>query len=152
MLKRGSKDWDRFWSRVTKGPGCWTWDNLSHSGGYREIYIKPNKLLAHRVACMLGHGCIPEGMFVCHHCDNRGCIRPSHLFLGTSKDNMVDASNKKRLGKCYGTAHQNAKLTDTEIKQIRKDTNTHRTIAKKYNVSHNTIGTIKRRQTWKHIT
>jgi hypothetical protein len=99
----------RFWEKVDKngptpqrkpelGP-CWVWKNALHTGGYGVLRIPGEKknARAHVYAWTLENGPVPAGMFVLHHCDNRACVRASHLFVGTHKDNMEDAAEKGRL-------------------------------------------------------
>jgi hypothetical protein len=76
--------------------GCWNWGkNGSH--GYGQFYIKPKTYLAaHRAAYLLLVGTFDQRLQVCHHCDNPRCINPDHLFLGTQKDNFLDAKQKGR--------------------------------------------------------
>jgi len=94
---------DVFWMKVERGePGeCWRWTGSACDRGYGRI--KRNQwrspLLAHRVSYEIAHGPIPDGLSVCHHCDNPRCVNPAHLFLGTGSDNMRDAGTKGRLGK-----------------------------------------------------
>ena len=106
-------------------------------------------------------GEIPEGMFVCHTCDNRGFVNPEHLFLGTPKDNMIDMANKGRStkGKILenrGSKNVLAKLDETqvlEIKRLLAETNlTRREIAAMFGVHRGTITSIKIGQSWKHLT
>lgn len=92
----------RFWDKVNKTDDCWNWTGAVINSGYGTFFIaKVNGVsrlkLAHRVAWELANGPIPEGLFVLHRCDNRRCVRPDHLFLGTAKDNTHDAMRKGRL-------------------------------------------------------
>ena len=91
---------DRFWPKVQKSEGCWFWiaggDGPDGYGRIREGRAGSRFLLAHRVAWELTYGPIPDGLFVCHHCDNRRCVRPDHLFLGTADDNNKDMQRKGR--------------------------------------------------------
>ena len=82
-----------FWSLVKKTNGCWIWTGDS-SKGYGRIWRGTRRYAAHRVAYELTVGPIPPGLNACHHCDNRICVRPDHIFLGTQKDNMQDWTKK----------------------------------------------------------
>lgn len=82
-----------FWSLVKKTDTCWVWQG-DMSKGYGRIWRGKRRYAAHRVAYELAHGEIPGGLLVCHHCDNKPCVRPSHLFAGTHKGNMQDWTKK----------------------------------------------------------
>lgn len=83
-----------FWARVRKGPGCWPWTGRKPSFNERVFTGRQKHWGVSRLAWVLTHGPIPDGLWVLHRCDNRGaagrCCRPSHLYLGTPRDNALD--------------------------------------------------------------
>jgi hypothetical protein len=146
----------RFWSHVDirSDDECWNWTAGTDSYGYGRFRFndKRNKL-AHRVAWILTYGDIPEGMLVCHHCDNPKCCNPDHLFLGTDFDNTVDKCNKDRQAK--GQNVGNAKLNELDIIEIRSahsQGQTHQYIANLFGVSKTVITNIVNNNAWKHVT
>lgn len=102
---------ERFWRYVQKGDGCWLWIGAKLTTGYGVLNIgrKEGVAAAHRLSWAIHFGVIPPGKFVCHHCDVRACVRPDHLFLGTSQDNVSDMVRKGRLGDTY--SRRNARKT-----------------------------------------
>jgi len=90
-------DIERFMQKVIKGDGCWLWTaSLRGKTGYGAFKISGKVMDAHRLSYMIHKGEIPEGMLVCHTCDNRQCVNPAHLWLGSYRDNWMDAINKGR--------------------------------------------------------
>jgi hypothetical protein len=86
----------RFWVNVRKGAGCWEWTGVLDAGGYGQISIHDHSRRTHRVSWELNRGPIPGGLWVLHHCDNRKCVRPDHLYLGNAKDNARDMVQRGR--------------------------------------------------------
>lgn len=148
---------DRFWFRAIKGDGCWAWRGSHDWRGYGCLGRGrgQSSLKAHRVSWTIHNGPIPEGMFICHRCDNPGCCRPDHLFLGTHKENMADMVRKGRSAPKHGTLCGLSKLTDDDVLAILDELADGRTktdVAKKFGVTDVNIGHIARGRTWRHVT
>lgn len=115
--------------------------------GYGTFYVDDKSIKAHRMAWLLARGPIPDGMYVCHECDNPPCVNPWHLFVGTPADNMRDMDNKGRRVGVYntGTRHHNAKLTAEQVEDIRREHAgglTQVALARRYGVHPETISNI----------
>lgn len=92
----------RFWEKVKKTDGCWLWLGAKNPDGYGSFNIGNHHTSAHRIAYVLCVGYIPLGVSALHNCDNRACVCPSHLFLGTQQDNVSDMMTKGRGNKAAG--------------------------------------------------
>lgn len=118
---------------------CWIWSGYKNPAGYGHSSIKHKTIYAHRLSYMLFVGQIPDNYKVCHKCDNPSCVNPAHLFVGTQLDNIRDRDKKSRKTWPTGESNPNAKLTDSEVSEIRKlksETNvTTRKLAKRFGVS-----------------
>lgn len=146
---------------VEKKNGCWEWQGDLHPNGYAyTTYYETNRREhVHRVSYRIFKGDVPEGLYVCHHCDNRKCISPDHLFIGTAKENMQDALKKGRLEHikllhARGEKNGSSKLKEFEVKEIKKlilDKEKIAVIARKFKVSWSVIDSIKRNKTWRHV-
>ncbi len=110
---------ERFWKKVRKSEGCWIWEGCRHPDGYGRFWLNGKHQPAHRVAYAITHGPIPEGLWVLHRCDNPPCVRPDHLFLGTSLDNVSDRDRKGRGADVSGERHPRARLTRSDVLNIR---------------------------------
>jgi hypothetical protein len=146
----------RFWSHVEKTDTCWLWRG-KRSGWYGTIgSASPDfkKLYAHRVAWEIGHGPIPEGLHVLHHCDTPPCVNYERcLFLGTNAENMADRDAKGRCWHPHREAHFKAKLTELQVLEIYRlaGSMTTSALARKYGVSHMSIKYILIGKNWKHV-
>ena len=137
---------DEFWARVQRGPGCWEW-LAGKCKGYGRVKFRINgslEVLAPRVSWFLTHGIIPDDRFVLHECDNPGCVRPEHLYLGTHADNMRDKAERGRAASSRrGMGHPNARLSDEQAVEIRRrwvaDGIRQKDLAAQYGVSQSTI-------------
>lgn len=133
---------------------CWEWTAALFRTGYGAININRQAKYAHRVAYELFIGPIPEGLFICHHCDNRKCINPSHLFAGTQADNVEDMYEKGRDNSPKGEGIHTAKLTEEKVKEIRKlreEGLTHPKIAKLFGIAECTSSAVCLNRYWKHV-
>jgi len=98
-MRMAESDIDRFWEKVeVKGDDeCWPW-KASQVGttGYGQFRLNEQKPRAHRIAWFIANGTIPEGLKICHSCDNTLCCNPAHLWAGTQKENIRDMISKGR--------------------------------------------------------
>ncbi len=146
---------NRLWDKVEKTDGCWLWRGWKHSSSYGFLRDNWKRVAAHRLSYRIANGDIPEGMFICHHCDVRHCVNPDHLYLGTPASNGHDTSVRNRFPDRKGEAHPGAKLTNQIVRQIRKEyiprKVTTTALGKKYGVCDVVIGKIVRRELWPHV-
>src|SRR6266581_8958520 len=133
----------RLWRKVDRSnpDACWTWMGSKSQTGYGYMGNFGGSKLVHRISYELAYGPIPDGLLVCHHCDNRLCVRPDHLFLGTVKENAQDAVQKGRVP--HGERQYRSRLTAEQVLEIRAKY-VHRygmllQLAKEYGVSFGTI-------------
>ena len=176
------RDIERFWSYVDRSGGpdaCWTWIGGRFKNGYGRFHVGATSLGAHCVSYVLRYGAIPNGMCVCHNCpggDNRWCVNPSHLWMGSKADNAKDMIGKGRangnrpspvvraaLAQPYvgvgwshpGERNPYAKLTDATVVTIRARYTGRRgeiaALAREFGVSDTLIGKIVKHQSWKHL-
>lgn len=157
-----SKQLNRFWSLVDRNPdGCWNWTGRRDKDGYGLTGFGKR---SHRISYQEAFTWKPGKLWVCHTCDNPGCVRPSHLFLGTALDNNRDAKNKgrhshgkdhaRRLNPVRGSKSGVAVITESWVPEIRalyKSGVRQGDIAKKFGVSISAVNHCCAKRTWRHI-
>lgn len=147
---------ERFLEKVDKTETCWIWKGCINRKGYGEINPggRSSARRAHRIAYELFVGPIPKGLLVCHKCDNRACVNPEHLFLGTAADNTKDMVAKGRAKGSPGESHRSAKLTAVQVKDIRERAQRgelQKILAKEYGVNRDEISRIVNRKRWRCV-
>ena len=148
----------RFWACVDRSGDCWLWTGSRLPRGYGRFYPK-NKvaLYAHRVSWEVANGmAVPDGLHICHTCDNPSCVRPGHLFAGTRSDNMQDAKGKGRLRHpvLRGERHPSAKLTESAVVEIRLAAaggESRSSIAARHGVTKALVNQVVWRKAWAHV-
>lgn len=152
---------DKFWAQVNKdGPihpvcgQCWIWVGWLKTDGYGGVIVEGRQLATHRVSWFLTYGEMPDE-FVCHHCDNKQCVNPGHLFLGGAKENSEDLVSKGLQLK--GEQHGRALLRDEDVLFIRR---VYRKGSRKFGVaalaamfgmSEAGMQAVVHKRTWRHL-
>jgi len=145
----------RFWGKVRKTDTCWEWTGCYGTGGYGIFSpINGDPVVAHRVAYQLAIGPIPKGMCVCHHCDNRKCVRPGHLFIGTHKDNSADMVKKNRQikGEMVAISKLNPEKVQEIFKRWQNGGISQSQLAREYGVSPSNVRAIIFGLSWRWVT
>jgi hypothetical protein len=148
MLNPHTVTIEEFWKKVDRRDGaCWEWRGYRGPKGYGTCYFQSKMRRSHRVAFFLANGKWPTPACL-HHCDNRSCCNPAHLYAGTDLDNARDRDTRKRRRAPSGEASANAKLTNTESDCIRVEYAaggiTLQELADRYSVSRSTIHAVVR--------
>lgn len=154
---------ERFWKFVDKTPGlgpkgdCWEWRGLvNKTHGYGYMTAAKKKYRVHKFSYMLHAGTteVKGALIVMHSCDNRICVNPEHLSLGTNAQNMKDASERGRME--HGSKRHCAKLDDDKVREIRAKYAaggiTQKALGAEYGVRQYVIWLIVHRERWKHVS
>jgi hypothetical protein len=149
---------ERFWEKVARRDDneCWEWTGATRQFGYGSMRGEKGTVSAHRFSYELHYGPIPDGMHVCHSCDNPPCVNPGHLFLGDGLANTRDMDSKGRRMNPdrKGEFHSQAKLTASQvikIRQLAQEGKTSAELGRQYKMADSTIRAIVRRRLWRHI-
>jgi hypothetical protein len=146
---------DYFESLIFKNPenDCWEWRG-EIKGGYGTFNIKRKPKLVHRIMYERYKGKIPPKINVCHSCDNPSCVNPDHLWLGSQMENVTDMMQKGRGNKARGVEHHNCKITEQEVRDIKKMYNEGikmTVIHRSLNVPYKTVQHICYGSSWRHV-
>lgn len=154
----GMSPYERFchFADIRASNDCWEWKHTIGKSGYGQLRLYGRMTQAHRLSYEIHFGAIPDGMLVCHHCDNRRCVNPNHLFLGTHQDNAMDMVDKGRHARYAHSGEDNptAILTEDkvrEIRRLREQGETQKSIANRFGLCRSHVGDIVNRVIWKHV-
>lgn len=148
----GQNTVDRFWAKVRKTGECWEWIGCQDTKGYGFLNVASRTLRAHRLSWEIHNGPFDQSLCVLHSCDNRCCVNPAHLFLGTQADNMADMNAKGR--HCRGQGVKNAKLTPDAVREIRSARQSGVPVyelMKTYSISRNHVRLVAIGKMWSHV-
>ena len=151
MKKTLKERFDEKW--VEDENGCWLWTSTIHRDGYGKFWYLTGQEPAHRMSYEIYIGIIPEGLNVLHKCDNRRCVNPEHLFLGSCDDNSKDMCAKMRQN--HGDDVHTAVLTEEDVIEVRarhaRGNITFKDLAGQYGVCSSTMARAIQRVSWKHL-
>ncbi len=139
---------------MAPGDLCWIWQRSKNKAGYPYFFINKKTVYAHRMAWVSAYGKIEDNLWVMHKCDNPSCCRPDHLSLGTPLENNKDMMNKKRNKFQTGDSHHNHKVVASDVMKIRSMSASgisRKEISSGFPIKPETVGSILRRDIWKHI-
>lgn len=145
---------DRFFAKVVQNSdtGCWEWTAQCDMYGYGRISRNKHPALAHRVSYEIHKGPIPRGALIMHSCDNRSCVNPDHLSVGSHKDNMADMVSKGRSPSGARHHRPSAVLTEKDVLEIRAANGvSQRKLADQYGVGQDQISRIRAGKRWSYI-
>ena len=147
---------ESFWKKVKKTNSCWEWTAVKTSKGYGHLPYARNwgfTTLAHRLSYLIHRGDIPEGLLICHTCDNPHCVNPEHLFLGTQVDNMQDCLSKGRVRYIThrGESNGRCKISREQALEIKHSLLPRKELMKKFGISRSMVGKIKSGSSWKEL-
>lgn len=160
----------RFWAKVDKSAGpddCWLWTGAKIDTGHGVVKYRGVQTQAYRLSFRIHKGSIPDGLCVCHHCDNPPCVNPSHLYSGTHGQNIKDRDDRQRTAKgmrhgrntmpertARGEGHGRATLNKNLVRAMRRDREqglSYSAIAKKRGVSRGAAWCAIAGPSWKHV-
>lgn len=150
---------ERFWRNVVKGSAsdCWEWNGTMQPNGYGRLSLgakSEGSEGAHRISWRLHNKTeIPKGMHVMHSCDNPKCVNPSHLSVGTPKQNTQDmiAKGRKVIASPVGNDNGKAIINPDIVRQIRQSNESHAALARKFGISPNCVRGVRIGRTWSHV-
>ena len=155
----------RFWAKIDSSGDCWLWTGGQRGNGYGCFKVNGKVLSAHRASWAIEHGEVPTDKLVLHKCNNRSCVNPKHLYIGTHKDNVADAIREGthyqlkatdiRQGKNKGVKNGSSKLDNIkvrDIRRLRKEGLGCRELGRLYTVDHSIISEVVNHKIWKHVT
>lgn len=151
-MRKPSSALSRLMRQVEKTQTCWIWKGrVFEKHGYGEFFLNGSKTTTSRAMWILTKG-DPGTSLVCHTCDNKLCVNPEHLFLGSHQTNMDDKVAKNRQSRLFGDKNPSSKLTVEDVRKIRTDLAKGKRqveLAREYGVTQKLISEIKLRRIWR---
>jgi len=146
---------DKIFNNIKKNEnGCWEWTGGLSARGYASMHYEGKRTPLHRLSYILFRGPIPNDKLACHTCDNKKCINPDHIYIGTHKTNFRDAKERNRLRTRRGSAHPSSKLNEDKVRFIRfhyQNGFDIREMSSFFGVTKSILYQTAKGQRWKHV-